>query len=159
MDYMEMVFEKDNELKQGLFPDGLRQAIRREMRRVKYRARDAKDSRSNVWSGIRCILPHPEEGCAIEEHVLWVYVFRTAAEAILFSTYDQNPRVLNAMCQMVDTMLDGEPIHQEDFEDYTLAEGAALDHYGARFDADLYRLTAPVESDEIDEAFKSILKK
>ncbi|KAF6841021.1 hypothetical protein CMUS01_03685 [Colletotrichum musicola] len=121
--------------------------------------KDARDSRSNVWSAIRCILPHPEEGSAIEEHKLWVYVFRTAAEAILFSTYDQNPRVLNAMCEMVDSLLDGEPVDQEDFDDYRRAEGAALDLYGVPFDAEAYRRIGYVESDEIDDSCKSVWKK
>ncbi|KAF6822075.1 hypothetical protein CPLU01_12255 [Colletotrichum plurivorum] len=121
--------------------------------------KDARDSRSNCWNVIRCILPHPEEGSAIEEHKLWVYVFRTAAEAILFSTYDQNPRVLNAMCEMVDSLLDGEPVDPEDFDDYRRAEGAALDLYGVPFDAEAYRRLGYVESDEIDDSVKDIWNK
>ncbi|KAF6811999.1 hypothetical protein CSOJ01_05437 [Colletotrichum sojae] len=138
--------------------EGEEQKIRREMGRREYRWRAARDSRSEFWSCIRCILPHPEEGSAIEEHKLWVYVFRTAAEAILFSRYDQNPRVLNAMCEMVDSLLDGEPVDQEDFDDYRRAEGAALDLYGVPFDAEAYRRLGYVESDEIDDSMKDIWK-
>lgn len=125
--YMDLIFMLDGGV---LFPDDLKQKIRREMSQPKYMARGARNSRCSIWDRIRAVLPNPRVGGpVVEEHELWVFVLRTNADARLFNEFRENPRCLNAMCEIVDSLFDGETFDEEDYDDYLYGRGAAIRHH------------------------------